>query len=152
MVGRKPKPTNLKIVTGNPGKRPLNDREPKPKAAIPESPSHLSRRAKAEWRRVSKELKTLGLLTRLDRAALAAYCEAWATWVEASEKVQETGRVIRAPSGYPVINPYVSIANKALNQMYRFMTEFGMTPASRSRLSVSADEERTDPAEKYFRA
>ena len=73
MAGRKPKPTALKLVTGNPGKRPLNDHEPQPEAAIPEVPAHLSGEAKAEWDRIVIRLHPLGLLTDLDRAALAAY-------------------------------------------------------------------------------
>ena len=151
MAGRKPKPTALKLVTGNPGKRPLNDHEPQPEAAIPEVPVHLSNTAKAEWDRIVIRLHPLGLVTDLDRAALAAYCESWATWVEAVEKVRETGRIIKAPSGYPVLNPYVTIANKALDQMHRFLTEFGMTPASRSRISIAIHEDDDrDPAERYF--
>jgi P27 family predicted phage terminase small subunit len=96
----------------------------------------LSKDAKAEWKRISQELLAIGLLTKVDRAALAAYCQAWARWCEAERNVQKYGHVVKSPSGYPIQNPYVGIANTALDQMRKFLIEFGMTPASRSRLSV----------------
>ncbi len=137
MRGRRPKPTRLKLLQGNPGKRPLNRGEPKPRASVPTCPTQLSPAAKREWNRVAKELAALGLLTRIDRAALAAYCEAWATWLDAIEKVQRHGPVVKAPdSGFPMQSPYLSVANQAQKQMRAYLVEFGMTPSSRTRIST----------------
>lgn len=145
MAGRRPKPTALKELAGNPGKRALNKNEPK-FSGLPTCPSHLDKQAKAEWKRVSKELSAVGLLTAVDRAALAAYCQCWSRWVQAEQKIQETSLVVKAAkSGYPIQNPFVSIANTALDLMKKFLTEFGLTPASRSRLSVDADKSTDDP-------
>jgi len=136
MAGRRPKPTNLKTLAGNPGKRALNKSEPRPEG-IPTCPSHLSKAAKAEWKRISRELITLGLLTHCDRAALAAYCAAYARWVDAETSVQKFGMVMKSPkSGYPIANPYVGIGNTAMDQMRKFIVEFGLSPASRTRLQV----------------
>lgn len=77
MRGRKPKPTRLKMLTGEPGKRPLNGDELRPEANIPECPPELGPLAKQEWDRLVGELAALRLLTNLDRAALAAYCGAF---------------------------------------------------------------------------
>ena len=150
MAGRKPKPTHLKLVTGNPGKRKLNQNEPKPVAKIPDVPEHLSDDAKVEWGRVCQELFTLGLLTRLDRSMLASYCESWATWVDAVKQIKATGKVIKAPSGYPVPNPYIAIANRALDMIHKFASEFGMSPVARTRITVKNYGETEDGAEKYF--
>ena len=68
------------MLTGNPGKRPLNEDEPKPEAAISDCPPELSPSARKEWDRLSAELGALRMLTNLDRAALAAYCTAYALW------------------------------------------------------------------------
>lgn len=140
MPGRRPKPTALKVLEGNAGKRKLNSDEPKP-AGIPTCPSHLSKEARKEWKRISKELVTCGLLTSVDRAALAAYCSAYARWVDAESKVQQHGLVVKSPSGFPIQNPYVGIANTALDHMRKFLIEFGMTPASRSRLQITVTPE-----------
>lgn len=74
--GRKPKPTHLKLVTGNPGKRALNENEPKPPPSLPSPPSHLDEEARLEWERLSEQLYALGCLSEIDRAALAAYVQA----------------------------------------------------------------------------
>jgi P27 family predicted phage terminase small subunit len=135
-VGRKPKPTAQKILEGNPGKRTLSRNEPKP-TGIPTCPPHLDAAAKKEWKRVSKELIAIGLLTSVDRAALAAYCSSYSRWMSAEENIQKFGMVIKSPkSGFPIQNPYVSVANTALDLMRKYGTEFGLTPASRTRLSV----------------
>ena len=63
--GPPPTPTNLKLLRGNPGKRKLNANEPDPAPAIPPCPSHLDKVAKKEWRRISKELLALGIISRL---------------------------------------------------------------------------------------
>ncbi len=77
MRGRRPIPTSMKLVTGNPGHRPLNAREPKPANSLPTCPAHLSPTAKAEWKRLAGEMHRLGIVSQLDRVALAAYCQAY---------------------------------------------------------------------------
>jgi P27 family predicted phage terminase small subunit len=134
--GRRPKPTRLKMLTGNPGKRPLNPDEPQPEAAVPECPPELGPVAKREWDRLVGELAELGLLTNLDRAALAAYCGAYALWAEAMEAIQKFGTMVKSPSGYPQQSPYVAVANRQAEIMMRIASEFGFTPASRSRISA----------------
>lgn len=136
MRGRKPKPTALKRLDGNPGKRPINVREPKPAGGgKPTCPSHLSPTAKSEWKRISGTLHEMGILTTVDRAALAAYCQAYARWVDAEKKLAETPALIKTPSGYVQQSPWLSVANKQMEIMGRFMAELGITPASRSRIS-----------------
>jgi P27 family predicted phage terminase small subunit len=143
MRGRRPKPTRLKVLTGNPGKRPLNDSEPMPNVAIPECPVELGEIARREWNRLVGELAALGLLTNLDRAALAAYCGAYALWADATEAIQKYGAMIKSPTGYPVQSPYVAIANRQAEIMMRIASEFGFTPASRSRISSPSSSEPT---------
>jgi P27 family predicted phage terminase small subunit len=143
MRGRRPKPSRLKAITGNPGKRPLNDQEPQPEAAIPDCPAELGPVAQSEWHRLARELVSLRLLTHLDRAALAAYCGAYALWAEATAAIQKFGTMIKAPSGYPVQSPYLAIANRQAEIMMRIASEFGFTPASRSRISTPAAAVRT---------
>jgi P27 family predicted phage terminase small subunit len=95
--------------------------------------------AKAEWRRVARTLHAMGVLTTIDRAALAAYCQAYARWVEAEEKLKESPTLYKTPSGYVQQSPWLGIANKQLELMGRYMTELGMTPAARSRVTPMQD-------------
>jgi P27 family predicted phage terminase small subunit len=103
-----------------------------------------------EWRRMSRELKVLGLVTLIDRAALSAYCLLWSRWVDAETKVREKGSVVRASDGNPVMNPYLRVASKALEQMKSMLVEFGMTPSSRSRIAANPVVD-DDEDEKFFK-
>lgn len=135
-------PTKIKLLTGNRGKRPLNDQEPEPEGKIPVKPRILQGIAKTEWKRITKELHGLGLLTEVDRTALAVYCQNWQRWCEAEKELEKGGLVTTTEKGYMMQNPYVAIANKAAENMKKFLVEFGMTPASRSRVKVPKKKEK----------
>ncbi len=126
----------MRVVRGNPGRRPLPEGEPEPASDLPIAPAHLSDEAKAEWDRTGQQLLELGLITTIDRPALAAYCAAWARWVDAEQRLVEFGVVIKSPKGFLVQSPYLSIANRAMEQMMKVLVEFGMTPSSRTRVTT----------------
>lgn len=147
-VGRKPKPTALRVLQGNPGKRAINRDEPKPDAVIPKVPDHVIGEGRKEWFRISKQLHALGLLTEVDRAALAAYCVAYGRWAEAEQNIQKYGVVlISGENSWPVQSPYLSIANRAMEQMVKMLGEFGMSPSSRARVTPTKPAEAVDEME-----
>ena len=134
MRGRKPTPAAINRLRGNPGKRAQREDIPRVKGGIPECPPHLIKDARAEWRRVSVLLMTAGLLAQVDRAALAAYCSAYARWIEAETILRGSGLLVKAWGGLPIPNPALKIADRAMSQMKAFLVEFGMTPSSRQRV------------------
>lgn len=134
--GTRPKPTHLRVIGGNAGRRPLNKDEPKAKTAKPRCPSWLCDEAKKHWRITIKKLHGVKLMTDLDVDALAMYCEAYADWREAQDEIREHGSIIVTPKGYPVPSPWLAIANKAFDKMYKLLAEFGLTPSSRTRVKV----------------
>jgi P27 family predicted phage terminase small subunit len=149
MKGRRPTPTYLKLLRGNPGQRPLNMNEPKPEIPNepPEPPSFLSGYAAEEWRRISVEAYRLRLLTQVDVMPLAAYCDAYDRWRTAKETVAAMaerdpvmhGLIVKTQSSGAAPNPLVWIAANAAKDMVRFAAEFGMTPAARSRINAGVD-------------
>lgn len=147
MRGRKPNPTALRRLNGNPGKRGYNHLEPVAPEGLPDCPPHLSELARAEWDRIALVLYDMGVVTTVDRAALAAYCQAWARWAEAEEKLKETPVMLKTPSGYVQQSPWLSVANKQLELMGRYMAELGITPASRSRVAAYTAARETMPFE-----
>lgn len=150
-TGPKPLPTNIRKLRGNPGKRAFNDAEPQPKASIPKPPDHVQGEARKEWFRISKQLHDIGCLTEVDRAMLSAYCIAWGRWVEAEENIRKYGTVMLSPDkGWPVQSPYLSIANRAMEQMVKFLAEFGMSPSSRSRIHTGKPAEKHDEMEEIL--
>lgn len=152
-------PTNLKIVTGTARPHRLNPDEPQPEPVAPDAPDHLTPDARAEWDRIVSELAALGLMTRLDRGALAAYCQAWGRWRAAEEALARmaardattAGLMIRTKSGNLIQNPLVGTANKAMADMIRYAAEFGMTPSARTRIRAeTATTGPDDPAAEFF--
>lgn len=148
--GPKPTPTHLKLVKGNPGKRTLNKREARPPPAEPMPPAWLSDDAKVEWGRQMGALMRCGLMTEIDRAAFAAYCQAYGRWAQAERAITKMGEkdlltgalMIKTSNGNAVQNPLVGTANRSMELMLRAAAEFGMTPSARSRIDV----EIRDPA------
>ena len=144
--GRKPKPTASKVLEGNPGKRNLNTHEPRPDKKAPRCPAWLEDEAKKEWKRTAKQLEQLGILTEIDMAAFAGYCQAYARWKEAEEYISENGAVMKAPSGYCQQVPQVSIAQTYLKIMNRFCEQFGLTPSARCRITADNGEGKENDA------
>ncbi len=120
------------------------------KTALPRCPDHLTAPAAREWRRVASALHGMGVLTTIDRAALAAYCQAYGRWVEAEERMRETPLLVRTPAGYVQQSPLLGIINKQLELMGRYLIELGMTPASRSRVSVTPLPAPAEPIEVHL--
>jgi P27 family predicted phage terminase small subunit len=134
MRGRKPTPTVLKLLRGNPGKRRINAEEPSCAPAPLEPPAWLEGEARTKWTEMAPQLLDAGLLAQIDTDALAAYCLAYADWREALNQLKTYGKVVAAPSGYPMPSPWVAIEKQARADMARAQTEFGMTPSSRTRV------------------
>jgi P27 family predicted phage terminase small subunit len=132
--GARPLPTKLKVVRSTLRNGRANAHEPALPVEIPRCPAHLGAEAKREWKRISVDLAGCGLLTRIDRAALALYCEAWGRWVDAEKALRTYGVMVKAPSGFPMQSPYLAIANKAMEQIRALLSEFGMSPSSRTRV------------------
>lgn len=104
------------------------------------------------------QLHRIGLLSEVDRAALAAYAQAYGRWVQAeraiakmAEKDQLTGGLmIKTSNGNAIQNPLVGTANKAASDMMRYAAEFGMTPSARTRIEAQASDQTADPADRFF--
>ena len=152
--GRKPKPTALKVLEGNPGKRPLNDREPVPPKAKLKCPAWLLPEAKKEWKRLASSLEAMGVLTMADLTAFEGYCQAYARWKEAEAFITQHGSIFQTPSGYVQQVPQVSIAQQNLKIMQSFCSEVGLTPATRARIIAGAGSEdgaSEDPMERLLK-
>lgn len=149
-MGRKPKPTNLKILEGNPGKRPLPENEPKPAPILPDPPTFLDAEAKKFWNEYGHKLHRLGLMTEIDGPAFAAVCQRYSLWVRCEKRLKSKGLIMKTETGYEQQRPEVSIAKNALADVKAFLTEFGMTPASRSKIDLKLDEKEEDQMEKLL--
>lgn len=150
MAGRKPKPTAMKLLHGNPGKRPINKQEPGFKG-VPTCPAWLTAVAKTEWKRIWSEVSDLELLKATDQMALASYCQSYARWQSAEKIVDKEGQTVNEPImgkkvdedgelpilGYKVKrHPATIIAKDEKMAMSKLASLLGFDPSSRSRIQV----------------
>jgi len=133
MQERKTKPKGLKEIAYSQHKLPPETKETKP-VRILECPPELGPVARQEWDRIVGELTSKGVLSSFDRGPLAAYCTSFALWLEAAEAVQKYGAMIKSPNGFPIQPPYLATLNRQAEIMMRIASEFGFSPASRSRI------------------
>ena len=154
MAGRRPTPTALKLVAGNPGKRATNKREPKPKRAIPSCPEHMSNDGRIAWGRMTVLLDRMGVLTEADAFALERLCDCYADVLACRILIERDGRTYTTTTaqGDTLIkgHPAVGQLRAADAQFKSYMIEFGLTPAARSKVNAADDDEKTDPLAKFF--
>lgn len=129
--GRKPKPTALKVLAGNPGKRPLPPNEPQPRPGLPACPDWMGADGRLMWGRVVPELERLGVLTSVDVGVVETYCSLYDEFVSGQRRGEPTKSTV-------------------VNALRMHAVELGLTPASRSKISVSTGA-NDDPAEEFFR-
>lgn len=159
MNGRKPKPTHLKLIQGNPGKRPINGAEPKPKRSRPAAPDHLDKESKLIWEAVVKELDDISILTSIDIFAVEILCAAISDHraairqIARNAKSHAADRKAKADPSFSADGHYYKTINQSGSTMWRahpalalksdadrrirgWCAEFGLTPAARTRLVV----------------
>ena len=153
--GPLPKPAALRLLEGNASKRPLNLAEGiNPKIEVPSAPKHLGQEARKEWKRITPLLLDLGLISGLDRAALALYCQAVGRLSEletafngqvdllATAGASYADAVYQAshsvtPSGYAQQSVIVQLIKSHREQVNRYLMHFGLSPAARGRVQAS---------------
>ena len=164
--GPKPLPANVHVLRGNPSKKSFADLvdDLQPEVEVPGCPPHLLPEARKEWKRIGPELERYGLVSKLDRAALSLYCQAWARWVWAERQLQRAqalaqarmdeaeargetytggdGLTVPTPNGHMTYSPHWVVANKAMEQVHKYLASFGLDPASRGRVNTSKVRQR----------
>ena len=148
MRGRKPKPTKIKILEGNRGRRALPPEITVPlPACTVNAPSFLDKYAREEWDRLATGLEFIGLLTADKEKPFAAYCAAYARWRHAEEELEKLRKkggeiatlIYVTKSGNAIQQPLIGISNKAAADMMKYAVEFGLTPSGMARLAIDAN-------------
>ena len=138
--GRKPTPTDLAKLRGNPHQHALNENEPKPEFSeeVPPAPEWLGDYGKREWERVAPYLHKSKLLSEADQLAFATYCQNVDLLIESTLDIKKNGHTITGARG-EVRNPALASFAQATTALRAMAAEFGMTPSSRSRIKLPDD-------------
>ena len=141
------KPTSLKVLEGNPGKRPLSQTEPQPEKVAPGMPPGMDYYAKQKWEELQPKLERLGVLTEIDGDLFEAYCRAYGRYRRANQRLEQL-----AKSDIEADWRKVEISvEKAESSLRLLANEFGLGPASRAKISVGGDGEPEDPMAQVLR-
>jgi P27 family predicted phage terminase small subunit len=148
--GRRPKPTALHVLRGNPSKKKLNQREPKPPQGAVNVPETLSRVAKVAWGELAPVALAMGTLTTADVAAFATLCELEATRRAASAEKDRDGftpflmTTITDSAGneHPKVqaHPAITLERNTAGALRPYYEKFGLEPVGRARISVPQQE------------
>ena len=141
-------PSNLKLLRGNPGKRPISKNEPKPRPITPDAPEYLSPLALRRWNELLPELEIIGTLTIIDADIFGLYCVAWADIVELTADIEENGRSYEVgTNGALSSRPEVAMLNRAKDDIRRFGAELGIGAAARTKVEVKKPDAGKTPLE-----
>ncbi|MGK4186766.1 P27 family phage terminase small subunit [Rothia koreensis] len=140
--GTHSKPRALKVVEGNPGRRPLEP-EVNFDRGVPIKPEDLSEDAAWLWDLVISQMSTVGLLKPLDAASLEAVCETFARWREAVRYRRERGFLGKNSQGV-VAAPWVGVEERASREFRAWCAEYGLTPAAEKHLSGDDEGDQGD--------
>ncbi|BGI53035.1 MAG: phage terminase small subunit P27 family [Candidatus Hamiltonella defensa (Ceratovacuna japonica)] len=153
MAGRRPTPTALKLVTGNPGRRPLNSAEPTPPPYSAQPPTHLSNTAKDTWERLTQLLNSMSVLTLADAFALERLCDIYDEILRYRAMIQRKGETFEVHSQNGVLikaNPAVSMLSDADKRFKSYLVEFGLTPAARTKVRTHDKATHPDELDEFF--
>ncbi len=141
-------PTALKILRGNPGHQKLNAHEPKPEVILPEAPEELSDDAQRIWQEYGAQLAMLGVMSRIDGATFATFCQTYARWLECNTYLRDAPLLVDRPGGGLEINPALKVLDQLQSQLLKVAGEFGLSPSSRAKITTTTT--RTDDLEDFL--
>jgi P27 family predicted phage terminase small subunit len=153
MPGPAPKPSALKLVAGNPGKRALNRAEPDPDYLDDlTAPAHLPPHIAAVWDELAPKLRKSRLLTTVDTIALELTCTAVANHRLAIDQAGTKMITHNEETGSLSLSPWMILQSMTFKQAMGALAKFGMSPADRSRVisNPQSDLFGNDPADAYF--
>jgi P27 family predicted phage terminase small subunit len=152
-MARPRKPTALKVLTGTDQPCRTNKNEPKLSPTSPPVPRHLTGKVRWAWHRLVKIIGPMRVLTKADAVALELAAEAYAEMVEASEVVEKEGftfvTVTESGAESVKIRPEVMIRSDAWRRLEKMISHFGLSPSTRSKVSVVAKLKEGNPFDQF---
>lgn len=141
------KPTAIKILEGNRGKRELNSAEPSYPKLSSNPPAFLDAGAVAEWERMKPLLDANGLITEADLAAFAIYCQAYSDYSRLTLQIRCDGESVKDKFDSVKKHPLLSAKSQAYLTMSEMLKQFGFTPNARQKIAAQVNSENRDELE-----
>ena len=148
--GAKPKPTRLKILTGNPGRHRINQSEPRPAVVSPQPPAYAGREIKGFYKRNAQMLADLGVMTTADVDAFELMATHFGIAIDAAKRIRKEGLTREDDDGIERKHPLLQVLRDNSTAFRAYAVEFGMTPSSRSRVHLAAEARQLDLVDLLF--
>lgn len=132
--GRPPKPLAVRLNEGNVSHRPLNLWEASVPVNAPPCPDALDGAARAEWDRIMPILTAARMISELDLATAAGYCQAFGDWADNLRLVKKHGVFARQPSGGIAPTAFYRATIEASMRMLKFAQDLGLNAGHRARI------------------
>lgn len=142
-MGRHAKPSQLKVLEGN-FRKDRDDHGAKVELKAPACPVWLPKAAKKYWKDIAPELEKVGLVGLVDTAAFSAHCDSVGKFEEVTRKLKTLDDMLdETPQKFQVQSALFTIRNKLWEQVMKSGSEFGLTPAARSKVKTDSPKQPT---------
>jgi P27 family predicted phage terminase small subunit len=128
-------------LRGNPGRRPLNDKEPKGRPLSKRAPRNLSEGAGYFWRKYIPKLVDMGVPFEVDEPALIITAEAWALAIESRANLDKEGTTTVDEKGLVRKHPDAQIWRDNAGLFLKGASLFGMTASDRSKVRIEEEDQ-----------
>lgn len=154
MPSPKPKPSALKLLAGNPGRRPLNMQEPQFESGIPDKPEWFDTYASEEWDRITGNLNGQRVFTKNDLGIIMALCLAYEQMRECLAIIKALGRsyTVQDMGGntHYKARPECVRYETAQKEYRTLLSEIGFTPSSRSKVKTLPEPDKLKGTSRFF--
>lgn len=160
MGSRGPQPTPTEILKIR-GSRRADNREkggePQPEKGIPTKPKHITGEAATIWKRLTKMLHDMGVLTKIDGFQIERYAIMFSQWRQLQRVIQKhaenDGKLIfalRDDVHRAVVRNTWAESHRLESALKQIEMQFGLTPAARARLANlnNGQQEKNDKDDK----
>ena len=136
MKGRKPKPAEVKLKAGNPGKRPLETTVIGGRK-IPKMPAGLPKPAQTLWRNTIEIMSEAGVLDQVDGPIVESFVMTMHRMREARKVIEREGMFIEGQRG-PTKHPAVAVERDCQIEVRQLADHLGIGPSGRARLGMTS--------------
>lgn len=142
MAGRKKTPDHLKMISGTARTDRMNPDAPKPNRGISSAPEILSDRGAEIFAGISAILDGMGIASPDDKDALSLLAQRLEQIEVLTVQIEDGGYTYKTQAGLVKANPAVGMRSEAMRHAQSLLSDFGLTPAARSKVSAGKPAEK----------
>ncbi len=141
MAGRKKTPDHLKVVTGTDRPDRMNPDQPVVAKGVTTAPGLLSSRGAEIFMRLMATLDGMGIASPADQDNLSMLAQRLEQVELLTVTIEDSGFTYQTDAGLWKARPEVAMRSEAMRHAQSLLSEFGLSPAARSKVSAGKKDE-----------